>query len=237
VNHFLSDWPGAANAPKTNSMTATKQEILQKIVNSGLVAVVRAESAEQAVCIADACAEGGIAAVEITFTVPAADAVIAELSKRYKNDEILIGAGTVLDSEIAAKAVDAGAQFIVGPCLDVDVAQLCNDLQIPYMPGAATVKEIVDALRCDADIIKIFPGEILGPQFVKAVRGPLPNVSLMPTGGVTLENVGEWIRAGCVAVGVGTNLCGGAKTGDYQSITNLAREFIAKIRMARAKQN
>jgi 2-dehydro-3-deoxyphosphogluconate aldolase/(4S)-4-hydroxy-2-oxoglutarate aldolase len=146
---------------------------------------------------------------------------------------MLIGAGTVLDPETAAAAVAAGAQFVVAPCLSVQVAHFCNRRQIPYMPGAGTVKEIVEAMECGAEIIKVFPGETLGPQFVKAVRGPLPHALLMPTGGVTLENVKDWVHAGCVAVGVGSSLCAGAKSGDYQAITDLAQRFIAKISDAR----
>jgi 2-dehydro-3-deoxyphosphogluconate aldolase/(4S)-4-hydroxy-2-oxoglutarate aldolase len=174
-----------------------------------------------------------VTVVEITFTVPGAGSVVEELARRYAKGEILIGAGTVLDSETANVAIAAGAQFVVSPCLRSDVARTCLGQAIPYMPGAATVKEIMDGMECGAEIVEVFPGEVLGPQFVKAVRGPLPHAALMPTGGVTLENVGEWIGAGCVAVGVGTNLCGGAKRGDYQSITDLARQFIAKIREAR----
>lgn len=218
-------------------MSIPKLKILGKIVDSGLVAVVRAEGSEQASRIADACAQGGVGAIEITFTVPGAAAVIADLVRRGADRDILIGAGTVLDPETARAAILAGAQFVVGPCLNPDTARLCNRYQVPYMPGAGTVKEIVEAMECGADIIKVFPGETLGPAFVKAVRGPLPHACLMPTGGVSVENVGEWIRAGCVAVGVGGNLTAGAKRGDFQSITDLARQFIAKIRQAREAQS
>jgi 2-dehydro-3-deoxyphosphogluconate aldolase/(4S)-4-hydroxy-2-oxoglutarate aldolase len=214
-------------------MSMMKLKVLGKIVDSGLVAVVRAESSEQATRIVEACARGGVAAVEITFTVPGAANVIAELSKRFADDQILVGAGTVLDPETARAAILSGAQFVVSPCLNPETARLCNRYQVPYMPGAGSVKEVVEAMECGAEIVKIFPGETLGPAFVKAVRGPLPHASLMPTGGVTLENVGEWIQAGCVAVGVGGNLTAGAKKGDFQSITDLARQFMARIRQAR----
>lgn len=214
-------------------MSLPKLKILGKIVDSGLVAVVRAEGPEQASRIADACAQGGVGAIEITFTVPGAAAAIAELVRRDVARDILIGAGTVLDPETARGAILAGAKFIVGPSLNSDTARLCNRYQVPYMPGAGTVTEIIEAMECGAEIIKVFPGETLGPSFIKAVRGPLPHACLMPTGGVSLENVGEWIRAGCVAVGVGGNLTGGAKRGDFQSISDLARQFITKIREAR----
>jgi 2-dehydro-3-deoxyphosphogluconate aldolase / (4S)-4-hydroxy-2-oxoglutarate aldolase len=214
-------------------MSMMKLKVLGKIVDSGLVAVVRAESAEQAARIVEACAQGGVAAVEITFTVPGAANVIADLCRRFTGDQILVGAGTVLDPETARAAILSGAQFVVSPCLNLETARLCNRYQVPYMPGAGSVKEVVEAMECGADIVKVFPGETLGPAFVKAVRGPLPYASLMPTGGVALENVGEWIQAGCIAVGVGGYLTAGAKKGDFQSITELARQFIARIRQAR----
>jgi 2-dehydro-3-deoxyphosphogluconate aldolase/(4S)-4-hydroxy-2-oxoglutarate aldolase len=211
----------------------SKLKILGKIEDSGLVAVVRAESSEQASRIADACALGGVGAIEITFTVPGALGVIAGLVRRDAARNILIGAGTVLDPETARAAILAGAQFIVGPSVSADTARLCNRYQIPYMPGAGTITEIVAGMECGAEIIKVFPGEILGPAFVKGVMGPLPQARLMPTGGVGIDNVAEWIRAGCVAVGVGGNLTAGAQRGDYQSITDRARQFIAKIQEAR----
>jgi len=210
-----------------------KLKVLGRIVDSGLVAVVRAESSEQAARIAEACAEGGVAAVEITFTVPGAANVIEDLANRFTGDRIIIGAGTVLDPETARVAILAGAQFVVSPSLNHETARLCNRYQISYLPGASTVKEVIEGMECGADILKVFPGETLGPAFVKAVRGPLPQASLMPTGGVSLENVGEWIQAGCVAVGVGGTLTAGAKTGDFQSITEMSRQFISKIRQAR----
>jgi 2-dehydro-3-deoxyphosphogluconate aldolase/(4S)-4-hydroxy-2-oxoglutarate aldolase len=214
-------------------MSMMKLKVLGKIVDSGLVAVVRAESSEQAARIVDACAQGGVAAVEITFTVPGAASVIADLSRRFTDDQILVGAGTVLDPETARGAILSGAQFVVSPSLNLETARLCNRYQVPYIPGAGSVKEVVEAMECGADIVKVFPGETLGPAFVKAVRGPLPHASLMPTGGVALENVAEWIKAGCVAVGVGGNLTAGAKKNDFQSITELSRQFIARIRQAR----
>jgi 2-dehydro-3-deoxyphosphogluconate aldolase/(4S)-4-hydroxy-2-oxoglutarate aldolase len=216
-------------------MSIQKLKVLGRIVDSGLVAIVRAESSEQGARIAEACAKGGVAAIEITFTVPGAAGVIADLAKIYKSGEILIGAGTVLDPETARAAILAGARYIVSPCLNADTARLCNRYQVPYMPGAGSIRDIVEALEWGADIIKLFPGELLGPSFVKAVKGPLPQASLMPAGGVSLENVADWIKAGCVAVGVGGNLTAGAKKGDYESITGIARQFIDKIREARGK--
>lgn len=212
-----------------------KLAILQKIMESGLVAVVRADNSEKAFKIADACIAGGVAAIEITFTVPGAVDVIKDLCNRYNSGEIIIGAGTVLDPETARAAILAGAQYVVSPSLNVETVRLCNRYQIPVMPGAMTIKEVVEAMEAGADIVKVFPGEIFGPKFIKAVKGPVPQAPLMPTGGVSLDNVEEWIKAGCVAVGAGSSLTAGAKTGDYQLITDVARQFIAKIRQARGK--
>ncbi len=212
-----------------------KLKVLNKVIESGLVAIVRTNSADQAARIAEACARGGAAAIEITFTVPGATAVIEALAKQYASGEILIGAGTVLDPETARIAILAGAQYIVSPSVSPETARLCNRYQIPYMPGACTMREIVDAMECGADIVKLFPGETLGPAFVKAVRGPLPQASLMPTGGVAVDNVAEWIKAGAVAVGVGGSLTAGAQSGNFQQITDTAKQFIERIQQARKK--
>ncbi len=215
-------------------MARRKEQILDKIKECGLVAVVRAESAEQAYRITDACIEGGVAAIEITFTVPGAAEVIKGLAGRYKSGEIAIGAGTVLDPETARAAILAGAEYIVSPCLNTETVRLCNRYRVACMPGAMTVKEVVECMEAGADIVKVFPGELFGPAIIKAIKGPLPQAEMMPTGGVTLDNASEWIKAGAVALGVGGALTGGAAKGDYDSITAAARQFIRKIREARA---
>jgi 2-dehydro-3-deoxyphosphogluconate aldolase/(4S)-4-hydroxy-2-oxoglutarate aldolase len=215
-------------------MPIPKLTVLSRIVDSGLVAIVRTDSADQAARIADACAEGGVAALEVTFTVPAAASVIESLTKRYRPDQIAIGAGTVLDPETARIALLAGAQFLVSPSLNPETARSANRYQVPYMPGVATLRECVEAMECGCDILKVFPGETLGPTFLKAVKAPLPQAALMPTGGVSIDNVATWISAGAVAVGVGGNLIAGAKTGDYKSITDLSKRFLTAIREARA---
>ena len=208
-----------------------KLDILHKIVGPGLVAVIRASSAEQAARMADACVEGGIQALEVTFTVPNATAAIAELSKRYASAQVAVGAGTVLDPETARAAILSGAQFVVSPGSDPATARLCRRYQVPYLPGAATATEIIRALEDGADIVKVFPGEVLGPAFVKAVRGPLPHAPLMPTGGVSVETAAQWIGAGCVALGVGGELTKG--NADAGVISARARELLAAIRTAR----
>ena len=212
-----------------------KMETLKKMMDVGVVAVVRAESADQAIKIAEACKEGGIPAIEITFTVPYADEVIRELAKAYQDGSMIIGAGTVLDAATARIAILAGAQYVVSPCLDEETIKLCNRYQIPVMPGCVTIKEMVTAMELGADIIKVFPGDLVGPGYIKAVKGPLPQAPMMPTGGVSLDNVGEWIKNGCVAVGVGGSLTAGAKTGDYAAITAIAKQFVAKVKEARGK--
>ena len=210
-----------------------KIEILTRLTECGVVAVVRAETIEEAVKIADACAEAGIAGLEITYTVPGATEVIRELAKKYSDGKILVGAGTVLDPETARDAILAGATFVVSPCLNTEVVKICNTYQVPVMPGCMTVKEVVEAMNAGADVCKIFPGELFGPQIIKAFKGPLPQAVLMPTGGVSLENCGQWIKAGAVAVGVGGSLTAGAKTGDYASITSIGKQFVQKVKEAR----
>ena len=216
-------------------MVVGKLHVLSRITESGLVAIVRTDDSSQATHVVDACAQGGATAIEITFTVPAAAGIIEDLAKRYPADQIALGAGTILDPETARIAILAGARFVVSPCLNTATARLCNRYQIPYLPGAGTIREIVEAMETGADIIKIFPGETLGPAFVKAARAPLPQASLMPTGGISIDNAAEWIRAGSVALGVGGSLTAGAKTGDFKSITDLTRRLIAAIAEARGK--
>jgi len=210
-----------------------KEKIITRITDCGIVAVVRAENADQAKRITDACIEGGVVAIEMTFTVPYAHHIIEEIAKTYKPEDIILGAGTVMDSETARIAILSGAQYIVSPYFNADVVKTCNRYRIASMPGAMTIKEVVEGMEAGADIIKIFPGEAFGPKIIKAVKGPIPYAKLMPTGGVDVNNVGEWIKAGAVAVGAGGALTAGAKTGDYASITKLGKEFIQKIKEAR----
>ncbi|HPQ45961.1 MAG TPA: bifunctional 2-keto-4-hydroxyglutarate aldolase/2-keto-3-deoxy-6-phosphogluconate aldolase [Clostridia bacterium] len=210
-----------------------RQKLVTRITDNGLVAVVRAESAEKAYRIFDACIEGGVAAIEITFTVPGAHKIIEDLSSKYQSGEIILGAGTVLDPETARIAILSGAQYIVSPNINLETIKLCNRYQVPSMPGAMTINEIILAMEAGADIIKIFPGNLFGPSIIKSVKGPIPQAQMMPTGGVEVDNVEEWIKAGAVAVGAGSSLTKGAKTGDYAAITATAKEFLKKIKEAR----
>lgn len=210
-----------------------KIENLKRIEETGIVAVVRAENSEQALKISEAVKAGGIQAIEITMTVPGAVDVIRELAKTYKNNEILIGAGSVLDAETARACLLAGAEYIVSPCLDKDTIALCNSYQKVVMPGAMSVTEVHKAMQYGADIVKIFPATLFGPKIIKAIKGPIPQAPLLPTGGVSIDNVREWIEAGSFAVGVGGALTAGAKKGDYEEVTKTAAEFIKRIREAR----
>lgn len=210
-----------------------KIDILKRITDVGVVAVVRAESPEAAVLVSEACIQGGIPAIEVTFTVPDATSVIRSLVGRFSPKDLLVGAGTVLDAQTARAAILAGAQFVVGPNFDPETARLCGRYQIPYLPGCATVTEIVRAMEAGCDILKLFPGSAFGPSYVKAVKGPLPQVNLMPTGGVSLENVADWVKAGVVAVGVGGELTAPAKKGDYEAVAQNARDFVAAVAAAR----
>ena len=211
-----------------------KSQVIKNLTDCGLVAVVRVKNEEEAIKIADACLEGGCTGIELTFTVPGANKVIEALAKKYNGGEMMLGAGTVLDSETARIAILAGANYIVSPGFNLETAKLCNRYQVPYMPGCMTITEVITAMEAGADIIKIFPADLFGPTIIKDIKGPLPQAKLMPTGGVDVSNVDKWIKAGAVAVGAGSSLTAGAKTGDYAKITETAKEFIKKIKEARA---
>lgn len=211
-----------------------KLETLSKIKYCGLVAVVRAKDENEAERITEACIEGGVAAIELTFTVPKAHRLIEHMADRYTGSgDIIIGAGTVLDSETARIAILSGAQYVVSPHLDESILRLCARYRIACMPGVFTPTEAVRALENGADILKIFPGDIATPKFIKALHGPLPQAQMMPSGGVSLENAAEWIKAGAVALGAGGSLTGTAKDGDFSAITEKAKRFIKIIKESR----
>lgn len=210
-----------------------KEKVITKITDVGVVAVVRAESSDQAIRIADACIEGGIPAIELTFTVPRAHKVIEDLAAKYSHGEIILGAGTVMDPETARIAILSGAEYVVSPYFNANTVKTCNRYRVPCMPGAMTIKEVVEAMEAGADIVKIFPGDLFGPKIIKDIKGPIPYAKMMPTGGVDIDNVHEWINAGAVAVGTGSSLTKGAKTGDYAAVTATAKQFVAKVKEAR----
>nr|WP_071317879.1 bifunctional 4-hydroxy-2-oxoglutarate aldolase/2-dehydro-3-deoxy-phosphogluconate aldolase [Anaerobacillus isosaccharinicus] len=211
-----------------------KSKILMDIVENGVVAVIRAESEEEAFLTASACVEGGIKAIEVTLTVPGATEVISSLTKKPEFKDLLVGAGSVLDSETARIAILAGAKYIVSPCFDKETAKLCNRYQVPYMPGCMTITEMKTAMEYGAEIIKLFPGNNYTPSIVKSIKGPLPQVSIMPTGGINLNNAAEWIKSGAVAIGIGSDLAKPAKLGDYKEVTGLAKQYCDLVKEARA---
>ncbi|WP_139902717.1 bifunctional 4-hydroxy-2-oxoglutarate aldolase/2-dehydro-3-deoxy-phosphogluconate aldolase [Clostridium thermarum] len=209
-----------------------KLKILNAICECGVVAVVRANSKEEAVDISQACIEGGIKAIEVTYTVPGASEVIKILKETFK-DKLYVGAGTVLDSETARAAILAGAEYVVSPGFDEATAKLCNRYQVPYLAGCMTITEIIKAMEAGVDIVKLFPGSAFGPSFIKAVKGPLPQANIMPTGGVSLDNIHEWVKAGAVAIGIGGDLMKGYKEFGTAKIMENAKKFVDKVREAR----
>jgi 2-dehydro-3-deoxyphosphogluconate aldolase/(4S)-4-hydroxy-2-oxoglutarate aldolase len=210
-----------------------KLSVMKRIIDGGVIAVVRAESPEAALKIADAVKAGGVEAIEITMTVPGALRVIEELAGRFSPEEMLIGAGTVLDAETAVAAVRAGAHFLVSPAFDAGMVRAANRYQVVCMSGAMTPAEVIAAMEAGCDFVKLFPGNLIGPAGARAIKGPLPQAPLIPTGGVSLENTAEWIKAGCEAIGVGGELTAGAGTGDYQAVTAAAGAFVRAVRDAR----
>jgi 2-dehydro-3-deoxyphosphogluconate aldolase/(4S)-4-hydroxy-2-oxoglutarate aldolase len=202
-------------------------ERLTRIEHAGVVAVVREESQKRAIEAARTVIKGGIKGIEVTFSVPQADQVIAQLKEEYQNDSIVvIGAGTVLDAVTARLAILAGAEFIVSPCFDQATAEMCNFYQVPYMPGCMTITEIQQAMKSGADIVKLFPANNFTPQMIKAAKAPLPHVNIMPTGGVNLENIAAWKQAGAIVVGVGGNLFKGVKDDNYELVSQTAKQYI-----------
>ncbi|WP_440897654.1 bifunctional 2-keto-4-hydroxyglutarate aldolase/2-keto-3-deoxy-6-phosphogluconate aldolase [Amphibacillus sp. Q70] len=207
-----------------------KQETLAKILDQKLVAVIRGDTVEEAQQVSEACISGGVKGIELTFTLNGAEKVIEELSSIYKDDDdVVIGAGTVLDVTTARIAILAGAQFIVSPGFDKETALLCNTYHIPYLPGCITITEMLTALKYGADVIKLFPGDLVSPNYITTVKGPLPHIQLMPTGGVNADNITEWLGKGAVAVGIGSNLTSLKKLGSLEKITAQAQKYVEKV--------
>ncbi len=212
----------------------SKQQIIGQLTHPGIIAVVRAHRAEQVIPLAEALVAGGVLAVEITMTTPEAIAAIRAASTRL-GERALIGVGTVLDAETGRAAIDAGAQFVVSPIGRQELIPLAHQAGKPVMLGAYTPTEAQLAHEAGADFIKIFPADSLGPNYLKALRAPLPHLQLVPTGGVTLENVGHFFRAGCPAVGVGSTLISKdvLARDDWPALTRRATEFVQAARTAR----
>lgn len=214
-----------------------KRHIFNRMLDEGVIPVVRVTSAQEAIEVSDAIKEGGISLIEITMSVQGAIDVIKELTKKYR-DEIIMGAGTILDSETARAALLAGAQFIVTPTLNLDVIQIAHRYSAVVVPGAMTPTEILTAWNAGADMVKVFPAAQLGgPEYLKALKGPLPQILLVPTGGVNLQNAGAFIKAGASAIGVGGELVDkkAVKEKKFNVITENARAFLRAVREARGQ--
>ncbi len=220
------------------NLIMNKSEVIQTIRDIGVIPVVRAESTDLAIQVVEAIQAGGLDVLEVTMTVPGAIDVIAKLASTL--NECVIGAGTVLDPETARKCIDAGAQFIVSPALNLETIACCRELDVAVMPGALTPTEIVSAWQAGADFVKVFPaGAMGGASYIKSLKAPLPQIELVPTGGVTLANAASFIEAGAVAVGVGADLVNtkAVRAGQPEKITNAARAFIEAVRNARMRSS
>jgi 2-dehydro-3-deoxyphosphogluconate aldolase/(4S)-4-hydroxy-2-oxoglutarate aldolase len=216
-----------------------KSIVLAKIAETGLIPIVRAPSADDALRVIEAIQEGGVPILEVTMTVPGAVGVIQELTKRSMGD-VLVGAGTVLDAETARACIQAGANFIVSPSLDEGTVAYCRRYAVPVLPGALTPTEVVRAWQAGADMVKVFPcGAVGGASYIRALKAPLPHIELVPTGGVTLETIGDFIRAGAAAVGVGADLVDmdALRAGNAKSITDNARRFLEAVQKARIEMS
>jgi len=217
------------------SSMSGREAIVQSIERAGVVAVIRMKEPDKLRAVVDAIADGGIRALEVTMTVPGAVELIRRLVPTLPAG-VVLGAGTVLDAETAARVIDAGAQFVISPVFKRTVIDACHAWGVAAMPGCFTPTEIFEAWEAGADVVKVFPATSLGPGFFKDVRGPLPHIKLMPTGGVTLDNAGDWIRAGAVAVGIGTALLDAAAiaAGDFDVLRSNAARVVANVRSARS---
>ena len=215
---------------------AGRTETVRAIEASGVVAVIRLQDPAKLKAVIDALAAGGVRALEVTMTVPGAIGLIERIAPTLPAG-FLLGAGTILDAETARLAILAGARYIVGPVFRPEVIHICHRYDVAAMPGAFSPTEILAAWEAGADVVKVFPATALGPGYFKDVHGPLPQVKLMPTGGVSLENAGQWIAAGAVAIGVGTAMIDAkaVAAGDYATITAKAARFVEAVAAARRK--
>lgn len=202
----------------------SKYQVLNRVHELGIVPVIRGNSKDEALGYCKALIDGGIDILEVTFTIPNALDVFKELKDQLP-DTATLGAGTVMDATTARLAILNGAKFIVSPGFSEEVAKMCNLYQVPYMPGCMTFTEMTKALEYGVDLIKLFPGSLPGPSYVKAIHGPLPQANIMPTGGVSLDNIADWFAAGVFAVGAGSNLV----KGSHDEIVDQSKKYLAKI--------
>ena len=216
------------------TVARSREEVQQTIETTGVVAVIRLRDPELLQGVVDALMAGGVRALEVTMTVPRAVELIAGLAKTLPS-EFVLGAGTVLDANTARQVIDAGARFVVSPVLKPEVIQVCKERDVVSAPGCFTPTEILTAWEAGADVVKVFPATALGPGYFKDVLAPLPHVKLMPTGGVTKENAGDWIKAGAVALGVGTAMVDSKAVAErkFSVVTDNARHFVGAVKQAR----
>lgn len=211
-----------------------KMKVLKALQDCGVVAVVRGNTKETGVNIAKACIKGNVKAIEVTYTNKFANEIIRELSEEFKaQDDVVIGAGTVLDPETARLAILQGAEYIVSPSFNLETATLCNRYKVAYIPGVMTINEIVSAHESGVDVIKLFPGSAFGPSYIKAIKGPLPYANVMVTGGVNIDNLDTWINAGADLVGIGGELNTIGEEGKFDEITSICKKYIEKINKVR----
>ncbi|MCS4486566.1 bifunctional 2-keto-4-hydroxyglutarate aldolase/2-keto-3-deoxy-6-phosphogluconate aldolase [Staphylococcus americanisciuri] len=206
-----------------------KWQTLQKLHDNYLVAVVRGESKEHAIAAVHQIIDGGIYNIEVTFTTPQAEAVISTLIEQVNDANVVIGAGTVMDAITARIAILNGAAYVVSPHFDQQIAEVCNMYSTPYLPGCGSVTEIVQAMTAGVDVVKLFPGDLLGSNFIKNVHAPIPQVEMMPSGGVSIDNLAEWVAKGAYAVGVGSALLKGATDGTDAIIKSNTQAFVQKL--------
>ena len=214
----------------------TKQDVLRQIAEIGLVPVVRAQSADEAMKVVDAIREGGVTVLEITMTVPGALSVMEQVSKRFGKD-VLLGAGTVLDAETARACMLAGARFVVSPVLNLATIEICRRYSVPVMPGALTPTEVLAAWTAGADVVKVFPcGALGGASYIKSLKAPLPQIEMIPTGGVSVKTAADFIKAGAMALGVGADLVDtqAIRDGNARAVTEKAREYVRLVQEARS---
>lgn len=211
-----------------------KIKVLNALKECGVVAVVRGTTKEIGVKISESCIRGNVKAIEVTYTNKYANDIIRELSNKYENkDDVVIGAGTVLDSETARMAIIAGAKYIVSPSFNIETAKICNRYNIPYIPGVMTITEIVKAYESGVDVVKLFPGNSLGQGYINSVKGPLPYSNIMVTGGVNLDNIDSWVKSGADLVGIGGELNKLGEAGKFDEIELVCSRYIEKFNEAR----
>jgi 2-dehydro-3-deoxyphosphogluconate aldolase/(4S)-4-hydroxy-2-oxoglutarate aldolase len=213
----------------------TKEKIISGLLTPGVVAIIRADNSEQLIHASRALIAGGVSGIEITMTTPNALQVISDVCREF-GDNVLAGVGSILDAKTAEAAVAAGAQYVITPVLKPDVIAYCNRIDKPIFSGSYTPTEAQTAYELGADFIKIFPADTLGPKYIQAIRGPLPHLNIVPTGGVDVNTAGDFIRAGCVGVAAGSSLVSKEilKNKDWAKLTDLAGQFIAAVAKARA---